>query len=57
MIELIKIIGLFCLLGMGFFVIQLIREYYWIKRMGGIDALYCNLDDVIPASSTDGWSD
>ncbi len=37
---------LFTLLGFSFLGMQLRREYYWLKSIGGFNALYLEDDDL-----------
>jgi len=39
-----SIVGLFTLLAIGFLVIQMRREYFWLMSIGGINALF-DIDD------------
>ena len=40
-----QMIGFFLLLGAGFFIMQLRKEYYWLKSIGGSDAFF-DLDEI-----------
>jgi len=43
--PLVEVVGIFLLLGVGFFIMQLRKEYYWLKSIGGSDAFF-DVDDI-----------
>lgn len=43
--PLTQTIGFFLVLGAGFFIMQLAKEYYWLQSAGGLDSMIYDLEE------------